>query len=71
MLDLINKICLLVKDCGNVMLGADRDKMAIDTKSGIADLVTEYDTKIQDMLFKGLTEILPEAKFIISFVSSK
>lgn len=64
MLDLINKICLLVKDCGNVMLGADRDKMAIDTKSGIADLVTEYDTKIQDMLFKGLTEILPEAKFI-------
>lgn len=64
MTDLINKICLLVKDCGKVILNADREKMAINTKSGIADLVTEYDTKIQEMLFKGLKEILPEAKFI-------
>ncbi len=64
MLDLVNEICSLVKECGKVMLGADREKMAINTKSGIADLVTEYDTKIQDMLFVGLKKILPEAKFI-------
>lgn len=62
--DLINKICLLVKDCGKVILDADREKMAIDTKSGIADLVTEYDKNIQKQLEIGLKKILPEAKFI-------
>ncbi len=61
---LINEICLLVKDCGKVILAADREKMAIDTKSGISDLVTEYDTKIQAQLADGLKKILPEAKFI-------
>ena len=64
MTDLINKICLLIKDCGKVILNADREKMAINTKSGITDLVTEYDTEIQEMLFRGLKKILPEAKFI-------
>jgi len=62
--DLINEISLLVKECGNVILNADREKMGIDTKSGIADLVTEYDTKIQEQLAIGLKKILPEAKFI-------
>lgn len=64
MTDFIKEICLLVKECGKVMLEADREKMAINTKSGIADLVTEYDTKIQGMLFLGLKKILPQAKFI-------
>ncbi len=62
--DLINEICLLVKECGKVILNADREKMAIETKSGIADLVTEYDTKIQKQLEIGLKKVLPEAKFI-------
>ncbi len=64
MTDLINEICSLVKECGKVILNADREKMAINMKSGIADLVTEYDTKIQEQLFEGLKKILPEAKFI-------
>ena len=38
--------------------------MAIDIKSGVADLVTEYDKKIQELLEIGLKKILPEAKFI-------
>lgn len=62
--DLINKICSLVKECGKVILNADREKMAIDIKSGVADLVTEYDKNIQKQLEIGLREILPEAKFI-------
>lgn len=62
--DLVNEICLLVKECGKVIINADRDKMAIDTKSGFADLVTEYDKRIQDQLFVGLKKLLPEAKFI-------
>ncbi len=62
--DLINEISLLVKECGKVILNADREKMAIDTKSGVADLVTEYDKNIQEQLQIGLKKILPEAKFI-------
>ena len=62
--DLINKICLLVKECGKVILNADREKMAIDIKSGVADLVTEYDKNVQEQLAVGLKKILPEAKFI-------
>ena len=62
--NLINEICLIVKDCGKVILNADREKMAIDTKSGIADLVTEYDKNIQKQLEISLKKILPEAKFI-------
>ena len=61
---LINEICSLVRKCGKVMFSADREKMAIDIKSGVTDLVTEYDTKIQMMLFQGLKEIVPDAKFI-------
>lgn len=64
MTELMNEICSLMKECGKVILNADREKMAISTKSGIADLVTEYDTKIQEMLFCGLKKILPEAQLI-------
>lgn len=38
--------------------------MAIDIKSGVADLVTEYDKRVQEQLAIGLKSILPEAKFI-------
>ena len=62
--NLINEICLIVKDCGKVILNADREKMAIDIKSGVADLVTEYDKNIQKQLEISLKKILPEAKFI-------
>ncbi len=62
--NLINKICFLAKDCGKFILDADREKMAIDIKSGVADLVTEYDKNIQEQLEIGLKKILPEAKFI-------
>ena len=62
--ELINDICLLVKDCGKVILNADREKMAIDIKSGVTDLVTEYDKNIQALLEIGLKKLLPQAKFI-------
>lgn len=64
MTNLINEIGLLIKECGKVILNADREKMAIDIKSGVADLVTEYDKNIQKQLEIGLKKILPEAKFI-------
>lgn len=64
MKEIVKEICSLVKVCGEVILNADREKMAVDIKSGVADLVTEYDKKIQAQLEVGLKKILPEAKFI-------
>lgn len=61
---IVNEICALVKECGKVILSADREKMAVDIKSGVADLVTEYDKSVQGQLQIGLKKILPEAKFI-------
>lgn len=60
----VNEICTLVRECGKIILTADREKMLIDIKSGVADLVTEYDKGIQIQLEFGLKKILPEAKFI-------
>ncbi|MBO5065062.1 MAG: inositol monophosphatase [Clostridia bacterium] len=60
----VNEICSLVKEYGKVILQADREKMAVDIKSGVADLVTEYDKSIQEQLEIGLKKIMPEAKFI-------
>lgn len=61
---LITEIGALVKECGAILLSADRAKMQIDEKSGSTDFVTEYDKKAQDFLFAGLAKILPEAHFI-------
>lgn len=53
-----------VKQCGRMILKADRSGMQIDSKSGCANFVTEYDKKVQDMLRCKLAKILPDALFI-------
>lgn len=62
--ELIQKIGALVRECGTMLLRADRAKMQIDEKDGSANFVTEYDQKAQDFLYEGLKAILPEAYFI-------
>ncbi len=59
-----NKVCALVRECGMVMLNADRSEAMIDAKSGHQNFVTTYDKMIQDMLKEGLGKILPEAAFV-------
>ncbi len=54
----------LVRDCGQIMLNANRESILIDSKAGSANFVTEYDKKVQDALKKGLKQILPEAMFL-------
>lgn len=46
------------------MLQADRENFGIKDKAGKANFVTKYDCKIQEMLEKKLSEILPEAEFL-------
>lgn len=60
----INLLIQTVKECGQVILNADRSAIAIDSKAGPANFVTEYDKKVQDLLEEKLTAIVPDARFV-------
>ena len=62
--ELLKKIADVMRECGEVMLHADRSKNGIDEKAGHGNFVTEYDKKIQQMLQEKLLQILPEAVFV-------
>ena len=61
---IVEKIIDTVKKCGQFILNADRSAMAIDSKEGPANFVTEYDKKVQQLLEKDLKEIVPDAYFV-------
>ena len=54
----------VIKECGQVILNADRSAMEIDSKAGPANFVTEYDKQVQDLLEEKLMKIVPEARFV-------
>ena len=59
---ILNEIIEAAKECGQVMLQADRENFGIKDKAGKANFVTKYDCKIQEMLEKGYTD-----EMILSF----
>lgn len=61
---IVEEIKVAVRECGQVMLQADRSTIAIKDKEGKANFVTEYDSKVQRALQEKLTRILPEAGFL-------
>ena len=61
---ILNEIIASAKECGQVMLRADRSNFGIKDKAGKANFVTAYDCKIQEMLQVKLAQILPEAEFL-------
>ena len=61
---LIEDICAVVRNCGNILLEAKRDSIVISEKAGEANFVTTYDTKVQEELKRGLLQITPDAVFI-------
>ena len=60
----VSKIETIVRKCGNIMLEADRSRIRIDSKSGDANFVTEYDEKVQTVLKTELSKAIPEAVFV-------
>lgn len=60
----LEKIIKLVKKSGKIILEADRSSLGIDGKEGHGNFVTMYDKKVQEVLFKGLNKILPEATLV-------
>ena len=61
---ILNEIIVAAKECGQVMLQADRNNCGIKDKAGKANFVTAYDCKIQEILQIKLAQILPEAEFL-------
>ena len=62
--DILNKIETLIRECGQLMVNANREDIDIENKEGIGNYVTNYDTLIQEKIKKGLSEIMPEASFM-------
>ena len=60
---ILDEIIIAAKECGQVMLQANRNNFGIKDKAGKANFVTAYDCKIQEMLQMKLAQILPEAEF--------
>ena len=61
--ELLDRICELERKCGAILKNIDRSDIGIESKEGHGNLVTKYDSLIQDILKKELKTILPEAKF--------
>lgn len=61
---ILEEIIEAAKECGQVMLHADRSDIGIKDKAGKANFVTAYDCKIQKMIAEKLSVILPEAEFL-------
>ena len=61
---LIIEIENLLRECGDVILNADRGRIAVDEKSGHANFVTYYDRMIQEKIRERLKILLPEAAFV-------
>ena len=59
----IKLIEALARLCGDTMKTADRSDCATRAKEGHANFVTRYDRIIEDILYHGLLDILPEAAF--------
>ena len=59
-----SKIVNVVRECGNILLNADRNNLNTVTKKSKDDFVTTYDIKIQGKLQKELKALMPDVIFI-------
>jgi myo-inositol-1(or 4)-monophosphatase len=60
---IIEKIIDIVKQAGEIYKSAGND-LGIEDKGSSVNLVTKYDKMIQDFLFKELSKVVPDCKFL-------
>ena len=58
-----DKIELLIRSCGEVILKNTPFSSAIHHKEGVANFVTDFDVQIQEILISSLTELFPGCGF--------
>lgn len=61
---MLEQIKTAVTEASSIMLKATNSRIGTLSKSGHANFVTEYDSLMQKELFRRLSEILPDAKFM-------
>ena len=61
---ILEAITEIVRQAGEILLGAVAIEDSVEEKSGRANFVTAYDKKVQEFLFEKLAEVLPQAVFI-------
>ena len=61
---LLEKITEIVHECGNILLSADDIKRKTHQKEGKGNFVTDYDSKVQEILENRLLELVPGAAFL-------
>lgn len=62
---ILQQIQQAARECGHVLLNADRTHTQIETKSGISNnLVTTYDKAVQQILREKLLKLVPHAHFV-------
>lgn len=54
----------VVRKAGDIIKTARRDVIQIDSKSGTANFVTEYDKKVEVFLKEELLKVVPDAVFV-------
>lgn len=61
---MLDKIREIVLEAGKIITSAEDISAKTEEKNGAADLVTYYDTAVEDFLRRELTALLPEALFL-------
>lgn len=61
---LLQEIIDIVKSCGDILLNPTDMERKIHLKTGKGNFVTDYDSKVQAILYSRLLELLPEAVFL-------
>lgn len=61
---LLQKITEIVHECGNILLSADDIQRKIHQKEGKGNFVTDYDSRVQEILENRLLKLVPEALFL-------
>lgn len=60
---MLDKIIEIVKSASEIYLSAHGD-LSVTEKGSEVDLVTKYDKKIQDFLFRELKKVIPDCSFL-------
>lgn len=61
---LLNDMAVIIKECGRIVLEAERNQTMIEQKEGRANFVTTYDKKVQMILQEKLLQLVPQAVFV-------
>ena len=61
---LIETLKNLELECGDIMLKANYDDLGVESKDGIANIVTRYDKIIQEKIASTIKSIVPSASII-------